>query len=513
VIRLADLLAGLSRLADLGFGYTQGQALWSGALAARFGQTLGIDDEDVRAAMYAALLLHLGCVGYAHETARLYGDEVAMGAAVSRTNVADLRSITTTFVPALLAGRPLREKARLVGVVLARGQRHGHAYSTASCEVGRDAARRLGLPEPAQASVYHSHEWWDGGGPPTGLAGDAIPLGARIAAVASIAATFAMSDGSQAAAEAVGAQAGTALDPDLADRFADTCPDLVAELRTDDPRHVLLAAEPRPVVTVLEPHLPDVARVFGEIADLKSPWTHGHSRGVAMLARDAGQRLGLPASEIRDLEVAGHLHDVGRVAITSSIWDKPAALSDHEWEQVRLHAYHAERILSGSEQLASLASLVGAHHERCDGSGYHRGADSLPMAACILAAADTYQAMTQSRPHRQARPPDQAGEELRAGARAGHLDADAVSAVLAAAGHDAPVTIPEPPAGLTPREVEVLALVAHGCSNKQIGVRLGISRRTAEQHVQNVYRKIGVSSRAAAALFAMEHDLLDTGRP
>jgi DNA-binding CsgD family transcriptional regulator len=204
------------------------------------------------------------------------------------------------------------------------------------------------------------------------------------------------------------------------------------------------------------------------------------------------------------------LHDVGRVAISDAVWEKPDRLNGYEWEQVRLHGYHSERILAGSERLARLVPMVGMHHERLDGSGYHRGSRSadLPMPVRVLAAADAYQAMTQHRPHRPALAPEQAQLRLLDDARAGILDPDAVTAVLAAAGVDAVVARPEPPAGLSDREVEVLGLVANGCSNAQIAQRLVISRRTAEHHVQHIYTKIGVSSRAAVALFAMEHGLL-----
>ena len=259
-----------------------------------------------------------------------------------------------------------------------------------------------------------------------------------------------------------------------------------------------------------ERELAGVAGVFADLADLKSPFTHGHSSGVATLARGAGERLRLPPATVADLELAGLLHDVGRVAVSDVVWEKPAALSAHEREQVRLHAYHSERILAGSERLAPLASLAGMHHERLDGGGYHRGCTGadLPVAARVLAAADAYQAMTQRRPHRPALAPEDAERQLLAGARDGALDADAVSAVLAAAGHGAVVARQVLPAGLSAREVEVLGLVADGCSNAQIAQRLVISRRTAEHHVQHIYTKIGVSSRAAAALFAMEHRLL-----
>jgi HD-GYP domain-containing protein (c-di-GMP phosphodiesterase class II)/DNA-binding CsgD family transcriptional regulator len=272
----------------------------------------------------------------------------------------------------------------------------------------------------------------------------------------------------------------------------------------------VLDAEPNPVMTVSPQHLVDVAAVFGDLADLKTPYTNGHSSGVAVLARGAGERPGLRPAVVADLEVAALLHDVGRVAISDRIWEKPGGLNGDEREQVRLYAYHSERILAGSEQLAPLAPMVGMHHERLDGSGYHRGCKDadLPLPTRVLAAADAYQAMTQPRPHRSALTPEQAEQALLADARTRLLDADAVSAVLATAGRPTVVARRGQPAGLSDREVEVLGLIAQGCSNAQIANRLVISRRTAEHHVQHIYTKIGVSSRAAAALFAMEHHLL-----
>ena len=508
--RLADLLAGLSRLADLGFGLQAGEALRSCALVTRLARFLDLPEEDARAAFYTALLHHVGCTGYAHETARVFGDELVLNLAAGRANPADPRDLFATFLPTLLRGRPPLERARLAAATLARGNRFGTAYTTAACEVGRDAARRLGLPETVQRGVYHVYEEWRGGGDPAGLAGDEIPAGSRLARLTGIAVLFDTAGGAELAADAVRRRGGGMLDPELAARFADHAEALLGEVNASDPRAMVLEGEPRPVVTVPDRELAGVAATFADLADLKSPATHGHSRGVAALARGAGERLRLPPGGVADLEVAGLLHDVGRVAVSDVVWEKPAPLSAHEREQVRLHAYHSERILAGSERLAALAPLAGMHHERLDGRGYHRGCSGpdLSLPARVLAAADAFQAMTQPRPHRPALAPEEAERRLLAGARAGSLDPDAVAAVLAAAGHDAVVARREPPAGLSAREVEVLGLVAEGCSNAQIAQRLVISRRTAEHHVQHIYTKIGVSSRAAAALFAMEHHLL-----
>jgi HD-GYP domain-containing protein (c-di-GMP phosphodiesterase class II) len=295
------------------------------------------------------------------------------------------------------------------------------------------------------------------------------------------------------------------LDPSLATRFIACGPEWLAEC---DRTGAALDAEPHPWVTVAD--LRRVAEVFGDLADLKSPCLTGHSRRVAALSSGAAVHLRLEETTRADLEIAGHVHDVGRVAVSSSIWDKPGALSTGEWELVRLHAYHSERVLAGSPTLTRLAPLVGRHHERLDGSGYHRGctAGDLPLPARILAVAEAYASVTEPRPHRAALGPEQARERMLAEAGRGRLDADAVRAVLATAGHQVAPLARSLPAGLSEREVEVLRLVARGLSNADIAGRLSISRRTAEHHVQHIYTKIGVSSRAAATLFAVEHQLL-----
>jgi HD-GYP domain-containing protein (c-di-GMP phosphodiesterase class II) len=178
---------------------------------------------------------------------------------------------------------------------------------------------------------------------------------------------------------------------------------------------------------------------------------------------------------------------------------------------VRLHPCHTERVLSRSPFLSALAPVAGAHHERLDGSGYHRGSAGAELAfsARLLAAADVYHAMTEPRPHRDPVPPERAAEELGREASGGLLDADAVAAVVEAAGQRVPRL--ERPAGLTPREVEVVAMLARGRQTKQVARALGISVKTADRHIQNAYVKIGVSTRAAATLFAMEHGLVAWG--
>lgn len=506
--RLADLLAGLSRFADLGFGLPAGTSLRSGVVAVRLARALGAPDADARAAFWTAIMQHVGCVGHAHESARLFGDDLAANAAIGRTDPTSLRGVLGTFLPSLTAGRPPTEQARLVLTALTRGSGWGEAFSTTACEVGQDAARRLGLPEDVRECLGHAYDLWHDPRMPRTGNGAGTPIGARVARVAGVAALFEGLGGPALAVEAVRERAGGMLDPAPAGVLVASGATWLAELAASDPREAALDEEPGPAIRVAD--LRRTAEVFGDLADLKSPCFTGHSRRVATLAERAARHLRLADGEIHDLAVAAHVHDVGRVAVSNRVWDKRGAFTADEWEQARLHPYHTERILAGSPTLARLAPIAGRHHERLDGTGYFRGAVAadLSLPARVLAAADCLATASEPRPHRPALPGDRARWRLLDLARDGRLDQDAVDAVLVAAGQPAAPGRGRP-GTLSHREVEVLRLLAHGSNNPQIARQLLISPRTAEHHVQHVYAKIGVSSRAAATLYAVEHHLLD----
>ena len=266
-------------------------------------------------------------------------------------------------------------------------------------------------------------------------------------------------------------------------------------------------AAPRRHLT--DEQLDETCRAIADFVDIKSPWTLGHSSGVAELAEAAAWRLGLPAEQVTELRRAALVHDLGRVGVPNSIWDRPGPLTADERERVRLHPYLTERVLAHAPALAPLAVTAARHHERLDGSGYHRacGAASLPLAARVLAAADVYHALTEPRPHRPALDAGEARDVLKREVADGRLDAQAAEAVLHAAGHKERIDRPRP-AGLTEREIEVLRLVARGNTNQAIARELSISAKTVGRHVEHIYEKTGCSTRASASLFAVEHDLL-----
>lgn len=510
-VRLVDLLAGLSLVSDLSMAQPAEESLRVTLVATRVARHLGLADDRAADVFYTALLQHVGCTGFAHEQAALLGgDDRLVNAAGAKTDFADPADVFRTFLPELTRGADVVTRVRLITAALVRGREIDRGVASANCEVAAAVADRLGLGDGVQRSLMQVFAWWNGKGEPRGLAGSDIEVATRITQVAAVAVLFHHLAGPEAALDAVRQRGGRTLDPDMVDAFAQVGRGLLDETDAVDTATAVLECEPAPVQLVTRRSLEDVARAFADVVDLKSPWMHGHSRQVGDLAQRAGERLRLPTAASGHLRLAGLLHDIGRVGVASGVWDKPGPLTTGEREQVMLHAHHGERILSRSTTLAPLAAAVGRHHERCDGSGYHRGVTGadLPMDARVLGAADVYVALTQDRPHRDAVSPDAAADHLADAARGGALDAEAVNAVLDAAGQSDARVSPTWPAGLTDRQIEVLRLLTRGCSNREIARRLVVSPRTAEHHVQDIYTRIGVSSRAAAAMFAMRHDLV-----
>jgi HD-GYP domain-containing protein (c-di-GMP phosphodiesterase class II) len=509
-VRLADVLASLSLIADLGFGLPPEDSMRACLIATALGRRLRLAEAELAEVYYTTLLQHIGCTGFAHETAHRYGDELAVNAAAARTDLADPRDVFATYLPAVTRGRGPLDRVRIVLRELIDGGSFGRRYATAACEVGQATARRLGLSTGIQRGLHEVYEWWNGKGGAQGLRGEAISLPARIAQLGATAALFAHLGGREVAMAAVRRQAGGLLDPSLVRAFLADATAILSAADAVDVHLACLDAEPAPFLSVPGSRLPEIALAIADVADLKSRYTLGHSSGVSRLATGAGMALVLEPAALETLRTAALLHDVGRVGISTAIWEHPGPLSGSHWEQVRLHAYHSERILARSA-LAPLAELAGRHHERLDGSGYHRGSRSrdLPLAVRVLAAADVVQAMGEARAHRPALGTAEVVREAEIEARSGRLDPEVTTAVLEVAGHAAPRLRREAAAGLSEREVEILQALARGLSNRQIAERFAISPRTAEHHVQHIYTKIGASSRAAAALFAMEHDLLD----
>jgi HD-GYP domain-containing protein (c-di-GMP phosphodiesterase class II) len=508
-LRLAEAVGVLSLATDLAMGQPLEHGLRTAVLGVRAAAALGLPEQDLAAVFYTGMLHFAGCTAGSEIDARFLGDELAVRPQLMAALYGARFELVAAAARAAHPGRPPAARAAAMARSAVGGLAEFRRWAASHCEVAELLGARMGLTEQVQGALGHLYERWDGKGLPGDLRGEQIPLPVRVMQVAQDADVAWQRGGPALARRTVRGRAGSGLDPQVAAVLLSLGDQVYAGLDAPSVWEEALAAEPGPRPVIGEGQMDACLSAMADFADLKSMWTIGHSRGVADLAGTAAGAAGLGAAAAARLRRAALVHDIGRVAVPARVWAKPGPLTRGEREQVRLHAYHSERVLDIAPGLRPLARLAGSHGERCDGSGYHRGsrAGDLPLMARLLAAADCYQAMREPRPYRPARPPAGAAGELRREAEAGRLAPEAVAAVLAAAGQ------PRPPArwpgGLSSREREVLGLLARGLATKQAARQLGISAKTCDHHIQRLYRKLGVSTRAGATLYAVEHGLLE----
>ena len=400
------------------------------------------------------------------------------------------------------------DRVRRLATFPRTGQREIEGWLITHTQLSSQFAARIGLGDDVSSALWQAYEQWDGKGP-RHVSGAEISLPVRLVAMAAVVEVIARRHGTDSARKVARRHAGTIFDPELAALFEEHGGALVEGLDTSATWEAILDLEPRLARRVSGAELDDVLEAMADLVDLKSPFLAGHSRGVANLAAEAARLHGLPEAEATTIRRAGLLHDLGRLGVSNAIWDKPGPLTDIERERAHQHPYLTDKMLARIPALAASREIAARHHERLDGSGYPRGltAASLTMADRIVAASDVYHAMTEPRPHRPALDSDAAARSLREEVRSGRLDGDAANAVLRAAGHRAP-TRREGPAGLTVRETEVLVLLARGLANKEIARKLGITPKTVSNHLEHVYTKLEVGSRAAATLYATQHGMV-----
>jgi HD-GYP domain-containing protein (c-di-GMP phosphodiesterase class II) len=513
-LRLAEAAGVLSLATDLAMGQALEHGLRTAMLAVRLAQAMGLPEDEQVTVFYVGLLHFAGCTAESEIDARFFGDElVARPQMMAAYQGSRLGLVTAAMRVAHRGSGPLARAALMTSSALG-GVAEFRKWARNHCDVARLLGARMGLTEQVQLALRHLYERWDGKGMPGELRGSQLPQAVRLMQVAQDADMAWQSGGPALASRMLAQHAGSGLDPQAAAAFLALGDRVYAGLDAPSIWDEVMIAEPGPQPVVSEAQLDACLSAVADFADLKSMWTIGHSRGVAELAGRSGVVAGLPAADVLTLRRAALVHDIGRVTVPFSVWAKPGPLTRGEREQVRLHAYHSERVLDVAEGLRPLARLAGSHGERCDGSGYHRGsrAAELPLTARLLAAADCYQAMREPRAHRPALSPAAAADEMGQEAERGRLEPTAVNAVLTAAGQ--PRRPVSRPAGLSERECEVLALLARGMATKQMARQLGISPKTCDHHIQSVYAKAGVSTRAGATLFALEHGLasLDQAR-
>lgn len=482
--------------------------LRSSLLALRIAGAAEVDAAGQGRIYYANLLAWIGCHADSFELAALFTDDIRFRADYYTRDQRGL-SMYAGMYSHTGAGRPPLERAAEWLRFTATGHEAVRNLISSHCVSAGVLATRVGLDDGMPELLSHTFERWDGKGLPEGLSGPAIPLEMRITHLADTAEVFLRRGGVDAAVAMVRARRGSQFDPALAELFIENAVALTDGLLEMDCWQAALDVAPDDG-TLSGDRLDTVLRAIGDFADLKSPYTAGHSRGVAALAAGAAREIGLPEDDVAELRRAGWVHDIGRLGVSNEVWDKKSPLSHLDQERVRLHPYLGERILAKVPGLKGIAALAGSHHERLDGSGYPRGiaGTELGIKQRLLAAADSFHASLEPRPHRPALAAEQAAVRLRQEVSAGRHSAEAADAVLVAAGHKSNHQRALP-AGLTPREGEILRLLCSGLTPAEIATGLFLSRKTVRNHVEHIYTKTGANNRVGATLFALRHGLME----
>ncbi|MFT3834678.1 MAG: HD domain-containing phosphohydrolase [Micropruina sp.] len=505
-VRQAELIASLSLATDLGLSLPEGHVLAQTVLATRLARLAGLDDDAQADTFYVSLLAWVGCVADSHEIAAWFGDDRQLRVdsyAVDRTMLPMMR-----FMLARLgSGSPPVQRLTTIGRFLAGGYREAMASYTTHCETTADIADRLGMRPSVRLALRQAFERWDGRGVPGDLRGDDLEPVIRVVQIADDAEMFARTGGPDAAAEMLRSRRGTEFDPDLVDLAVANAGELFAGLFELDVWEAVIAGCPPLDQTIEAAELTRVLEVLADYADLKSPWYLGHSRAVARLARLTAEASGIADTEL--VERAGLVHRIGATGVSTSIWDKPSPWTPSEAERVRTVPYLTERVLARQPTLRRIGRIAALAHERLDGSGYPGGlpAAALPIEARLLAAADFYQDLCEDRPRRSALDAASRAAATQAEVRAGRLDAGCAEAVIAAAEGRPRHRTPQV-AGLTARELEVLTLLVRGLSTRSIAEQLSVTPRTVTTHLEHIYLKTRVTTRGAAAMFALRHGIV-----
>ena len=482
-------------------------------LAVRLGELAGASAKELADTYYVALLHASG----------LHVERARGGAALRRRHRAPGRvlphrhdqpgEVLAFYRAHVGAGRPPEVRGALIEDAIANAGPRARDAFAAMCEVAQRFAGWLELGASVEAALEYVFARWDGRGFPDAR-GDEIPLPMRLLHVARDISLFLSAAGPDDARGVIERRTeprtsrgsrrspcgtSTSCSPSSTRRGCGS-----RRSRSSRSRSSGSAGE----------RVDAAFMAIAALTGLKSPWLREHSTAVAELAEAAAWRLGLPAASVTFVRRAALAHDLGRVGVSNAIWEKPGPLGFGEWERVRLHPHFTERAFAQSRELASIGVLAGSHHERLDGSGYHRGtraAGARPGGADPrgrrLLRRDARVAAVQAGPRRRrcrggAAARGERGPARRGGGRRrarGGRPPRAAATARASVGADASASSR-----------------SSSCSCAASRTRrspndLRISAKTVGNHVQHVYEKAGVRSRAAATLWAFEHDLVAHG--
>jgi len=404
-LQLSELMASLSKALDITEGQPPGHCIRVCWIGFHIGERCGLSAEELHELYYTLLLKDLGCSSNAARICELYVTDDLSFKHNFKTVNGSLSQVVNFVVQNTGLKKNLAERFKAILNIIKNGDEIAQDLIQTRCDRGAEIAKQLRFGPSVSEAIRSLDEHWNGGGRPAQLAGQAIPLFARIALLAQVADVFHQSSGRDAALRELTTRAGTWFDPELVQHFVDLAeqPTFWAGLEAENIQQQVLAFEPaQHSVSLDDDYLDEIAAAFGQIVDSKSPYTAGHSERVALYTDLIGQQLGFNDELRRWLKRGALLHDIGKLGVSNSILDKPGKLDEDEWIEMRMHAVYTEEILCEIAAFKELARVSAAHHERLDGKGYPRGikGEQISLATRAITVADIFDAITADRPYR-----------------------------------------------------------------------------------------------------------------
>lgn len=504
---IAEGLGVLALAADAATGRPQGSGLTAAVVAAEFSRRLGDDVATQKDAYHYALLRFIGCTITSHETGMLsIGDDQGLAVATLLSDWADRADVKKNLNHFVALDAPEEERDAAFEYFCDILPDAALDFATGHCRHAYLLVRRLPISKAVLESIPYYYGRWDGKVFPYG--GLSLPYLQRLQRITELAELVRRTSNPSRAKEVVAAKLGHELDPDLGAKFLEHADEVFRAASKTPEFENFVAAEPGERVLMTPKCRDTLAEIAADMTDQKALCFFSHSRRVAGLAAQAGQIAKMSKGDVENLRLAALVHDIGKCAVNNRIWYKETDLAVSERLEMERHTFQTQFYLSHGNPFSQWAKTAASVQERADGSGYHRGVQLTDLGANILAVANEYDELTHGMPNRPAISADRAADQLNAQSRGKRFQATAVSAVLQAAGHKVSDTQASLPFGITRREAQVLTRLAKSETTAEIAQTLGISPKTADHHIQNIYNKTGIRARPALALFALEHGIV-----
>ena len=412
-LRLGSVLGALSYALDMTEGQPDGHCIRCCWIGTHIGKILGYTGKAYEDLYFTLLLKDLGCSSNAARICALYlADDISFKSDFKVIDSSLTEALRFVFTKTgLEAG--LSERLRATVNILRNGGEISRELIETRCHRGADIAAKMRFSTEVQDGIRSLDEHWDGSGKPEGLDASNLPQLSNIALIAQIKDIFHSNQGPEAALAEVVGRSGRWFDPNLVEALtkASQMPGFWTRLSDPDlETHVFELDPSKKTEVVDEDYLDDIASAFSDVVDAKSPFTADHSSRVTLYTDMIAEELGLLDDHRRWLRRAALLHDLGKLAVSNQILDKPGKLDAAEWAAIRSHPAHSRTILERVEAFRDIAPVAGAHHERLDGAGYPDGIGGVELCleARILAVADVFDALSADRPYRSAMPIEKA---------------------------------------------------------------------------------------------------------